>query len=250
VAGDKKDLEDELRGATLPVRLVWLLLVGWGLGLCVIVALVFTEQGFRPFSRLSNKDKAIRGKVVRVTQFCRTPSEPGKSNSKSQSLSIETAAGCVHFLVDITERDLPESVKGQPLWLCWDARRGTGGRRFSPRVTPAALISDQGWVMHGMLTVSEGRLLADGSTPVQELSADGGRMLRLWDPHSKWSLFVSPLTLGLFAFIVCCAALMTFDVATGWRWAVGIASPLASILLAGSFLMDASPSEQAEAQTR
>lgn len=245
VAGDESDLENELRGAALPTRLVWLILVGWGLGLCSIVWLTFTEQGFRAFSRLGNNDKAIRGKVVRVTRFSHPPTEPGKSSSKSQSLSIETATGHVHFLVDIAERDLPDSVKGQLLWLCWDARRGMAGRRFSPRVAPAALISDQGWVMHGMLAVSEGRLLADAGTPVQKLSdaTGGSRVLCLWDPGSKWSLFVSSLTLGLLALIIACAALLTFDVGTGWRWAVGIVSALASILLAGSLLIGENPSE-------
>ncbi|OAH10721.1 hypothetical protein [Streptomyces jeddahensis] len=246
VAGDESDLENALRGATLPTRIVWLLLVGWGLGLCGIVALMFTAQGFRTFSRLGTRDRAIRGKIVRVAQFSHAPTEPGKASSKSQSLSIETATGHVHFLVDIRAQDLPESVTGQPVCLCWDARRGVAGRRFSPRVTPAALISDQGWVMHGMLAVSEGRLLADVGTPVQKLSdaPSGGRMLRLWDPHSKWALFVSPLTLGLLVAIIACAALMTFDVATGWRWAVGIASPLMSMLLAGSFLMTPGQSDE------
>ncbi|QOV35175.1 hypothetical protein IM697_34660 [Streptomyces ferrugineus] len=245
VAGDKDDLEDELRGAALPVRLVWLLLTGWGIGLCVIVVLGYIERGFRSFSRLRSSDSAIRGRILRVAQFHHTPSEPGKSASKSQSLVVETAVGNVHFLVSITERDMPDSMKGEQVWLCWDGRRGTGGMRFSPRVTPAVLISDQDWVMHGMLTVDEGRLLADGGIPVHKLSgeAEEGRKLRTWDPHSKWSLYVSPLTLGLLALIIAGAGLMTFDVSSGWRWTVGIAGPLASALLAGSYVMDTKPSQ-------
>ncbi|MFI7412266.1 hypothetical protein ACIBU0_26695 [Streptomyces sp. NPDC049627] len=243
VAGDKGDLEDDLRGTTFPVRLVWLLLGGWGIGLSVIVVSVYTEQGFRTFSRLTINDRAIRGRVSHAAQFHEASSEPGKNASPSRSLSVETVAGHAHFLVDLTEQDLPESVKGKQAWLCWDGHRGTGGGRFSPRVTPAALISDQGWVMHGMLTVTEGRLLTGGSTPVHKLTdaAGDGRPLRLWDPHSKWSLFVSRSTLGLLVLIIGGAALMTFDVASGWRWTVGIAGPLASALLAGSFLMDSKP---------
>ncbi|MGP4013825.1 hypothetical protein [Streptomyces sp. 4N124] len=243
VAGDKSDLEDELRGAALPARLVWLLLAGWGIGLCVIVVLVYTEQGFRTLSRLRNNDNAIRGRVSHAAQFRDSSREPGNSAAPSRSLSVETTAGHVHLLVDLTEQDLPDSVQGEQAWLCWDARRGTGGRRFSPRVTPAALISDHGWVMHGTLTVREGQLLAGGSAPVHKLidAAGDGRLLRLWDPHSKWPLFVSRSTLFILVLIIAGAALMTFDVASGWRWAVGIAGPVAAALLAGSFLMDAKP---------
>ncbi|ELS56936.1 hypothetical protein [Streptomyces viridochromogenes] len=249
VAGDKDDLEDELRGATLPDRLVWLLLIGWGIGLCVVVWLVYTEQGFRSFSRLRSSDNGIRGRIVRVAQFQQSPSGPGKSASKSQSLVIETTAGSVHFLVDITEQDLPDSLKGEQIWLCWDGRRGMRSGRFSPRVTPAVLISDQGWVMHGMLAVGEARLLCnDGAISVHQSTGApvDGRILRVWDPRSKWPLYVSPLTLGLLVLIIAGAALMTFDVASGWRWTVGIAGPLCSALLAGSFLMDAKPSQQNE----
>ncbi|MGC9542568.1 hypothetical protein [Streptomyces sp. UG1] len=245
VTGDKDDLEDELRGAALPVHLVWILLIGWGIGLFVIVVLLYVEQGFRSFSRLRSSDNAIRGRIVRVELFHQAPSEPAKSALKGSSLAVETAVGHVHFLVDIAEQDLPEAVKGEQIWLCWDGRRGTGGTRFSPRVVPAVLISDQDWVMYGTLAVDERRLLADGGIPVHQLSsaAEDGRMLRTWDPHSKWALYVSPLTLGLLALVIAGAGLMTFDVSSGWRWAVGIAGPLASALLAGSFVLDRKPSQ-------
>jgi hypothetical protein len=243
VAGDRSDLEDELRGATLPVRLVWFLLGGWGIGLCVIVTLLYTEHGFRSFSRLRNDDIAVRGKISHAAQFQEVTSEAGKKASPVRSLNVETAAGDVHFLVDLTEQDLPDSVKGEQVWLCWDGRRGTGGGRLSRRVSPAALISDRGWVMHGMLTAHEGRSLRGSGAPVDKLvdAVGDSRRLRLWDPHSKWSLFVSRSTLGILVLIIAGATLMTFDVASGWRWTVGIAGPLASALLAGSFLMDAKP---------
>ncbi|MGW0758811.1 hypothetical protein ACWD1Y_20500 [Streptomyces sp. NPDC002814] len=243
MAGDKSDLEGELRGTVLPGRLVWLLLAGWGIGLCVIVVLVYTEQGFRTLSRLWNNDNAIRGRVSHAAQFRDASRESEKSAAPSRGLIVETDAGRVHLLVDLTEQDLPDSVQGEQAWLCWDGRRGTGGRRFSPRVTPAALISDHGWVMHGTLTVREGQSLAGGSAPVQKLIDTVGdeRLLRLWDPYSKWPLFVSRSTLFIMLLIISGAALMTFDVASGWRWAVGIAGPIAAALLAGSFLMDAKP---------
>ena len=252
VAGGKDELEDDLRGATFPVRLIWLILGGWGIGLGVIVVLVYSEQGFRAFSRLRGSDNAIRVTVSHVSQFYGASSESEKGASSSRSLSVETAVGPAHLLVDLVEQDLPESVRGTQAWLCWDAHRGTGGSRFSPRVTPAVLISDQGWVMHVMLTVSEGKTLADGGIPARKVAevVRDSRPLRVWDPHSKWSLFVSRSTLSLAALIIGGAALMTFDVASAWRWAIGITGPLAVALLVGSFLMDSKPSRVTTSDAR
>ncbi|MEU1854081.1 hypothetical protein ABZ499_33680 [Streptomyces sp. NPDC019990] len=246
VAGSEKDLEHELDGGTLPDRVVLLLLIGWGVGLCVVAALAYTENGFRSFARLQEGDHHIRARIVQVAQFQQASSEVERSASKSQSLLLDTAAGNVHFLVNITEQDLSESVKGEQIWLCWDGRRGANVRRFSPRVTPAVLVSDHNWVMHGMLPVIEGQRLAAAnfsSTPNVIDSTSESRPLHVWNPYSKWSLYMSPLTLGLLALLIAGAALMTFSVPSGWRWAVGVAGPLGSALLAGSFLSDRKPSQ-------
>ncbi|MFG2193317.1 hypothetical protein [Streptomyces sp. NPDC048639] len=235
VAGDEHTLGHEVRGDTLPRSSVTILLAVWGFVLCVAIGRPIRALGLRSFSRLGRRDKAVRGTC-----------SGARKDDKAKGLGINTGAGTVHFLLNITEHDLPPAVTGQPLWLSWDARHGSGGRSGSPKTTPAVLVSDAGWVAHGSLKVAHARTLSDSGAPVEKLDPSGSqRPLRLWDPHAQWPRYVGVMTLGCFTVAIACAALLMFDVSGGWRWAVGFTGFLCGgALLAGSYLGDASGNEE------
>ncbi|MFF8312614.1 hypothetical protein [Streptomyces lydicus] len=233
IAGDEHSLGHALRGDAMSTVGTWLFLGAWLLGLGLSVAAVSVRFGFRSFSRPGTADKTVRAR-------CLGPDFWRQGSSKQRCLKMVTASSrTAHFLISVTERDLPDSVNGQHLWLCWDARRRTDGKRFSQRSTPAALISDDGWVMHGMLKVEDAELLsaegvsvekADaGTAGAEKAAAEGGvtRVLRLWDPWSVWPLFVPPLALLFSVLLLACAALLTCDIPTLWRWVTGIGGVVA-----------------------
>ncbi|MER0481057.1 hypothetical protein ABR737_22440 [Streptomyces sp. Edi2] len=257
IAGDERRLGDALHGDTMMTWGAWIFMAAWILGMGVSVAFVSELYGFRSFSRLGHADKAVRARFL-GTDFWR------EGTSKQRCLRILTPSSRVaHFLINVTDRDLPDSLNGQYLWLCWDADRGTGGKRFSPKGTPAALVSDDGWVMHGMLKSRDARLLADEGIPVEKAhvqtagvetteveaavveaavvqtagpetaAAEGQapRTLRLWDPRSAWPLFMRPSAPALAALTVACGALLTCDIPGFWRWATAITGVLAGCAL-------------------
>ncbi|MEU6326325.1 hypothetical protein ABZ851_03380 [Streptomyces sp. NPDC047049] len=259
LAGDERSLGAVLHGNTMSAMGTWTCMSAWILGMGFSVAVVSERYGLRSFSRLGRTDKAIRAKFL-GPDFWR------EGSRKEQCLRMLTPSSRVaHFLIDVTDRDLPDSLNGQHLWLCWDAHRGAGGRRFSSKSTPAALVSDDGWVMHGMLKSRDAKLLADEGVPVEkahvgfphvEETADGeaadvetadpekavpekaaagrpaARTLRLWDPRSAWPLFIHPSALALAALLVACGALLTCDITVFWRWTTAIAGLVIGLALA------------------
>ncbi|MFG2528354.1 hypothetical protein [Streptomyces sp. NPDC048516] len=118
------------------------------------MAVVAERYGLRSFSRLGHADKAVRARFL-------GPGLWRQDAGKEQCLRMLTPSSRIaHFLIDVTDRDLPDSLKGQRLWLCWEAHRGAGGQRFPSKSTQAALVSDDDWVMHGMLRNRDAELLA------------------------------------------------------------------------------------------
>ncbi|MEU8679931.1 hypothetical protein [Streptomyces sp. NPDC048611] len=218
IAGDERRLGDALRGDALPVKMVWLLLGAWAVGMGLTLAAVSNHCGFRSFTRLGKADKAVRAR-------CLGPDFWRGDATKERCLKMVTASSrTAHFLVNVTEEELPDSLNGRHLWLCWDARRGTGGKSLSPKSTPAALISDDGWVRHGMLKVDDARLLADEGVAVDSAGvakAEAPRALRLWDPRSAWLLYVPRAALTSAALLIACGALLTWDIPGFWRWVTG-----------------------------
>ncbi|MFF3748220.1 hypothetical protein [Streptomyces kronopolitis] len=238
IAGDERSLGHDVRGDTMSTVSAWLFIGAWLVGVGLSLAAVSLRFGFRSFSRLRRADRAVRAR-------CMGPDFWRQGSSKERCLKMVTASSrTAHFLISVTERELHESLNGQQLWLCWDARRGTGGKRFSPRSTPAALVSDDGWVMHGMLKVEDAKLLATegvsvekadvGTAVAEEAASERGakRHLHLWDPRSAWPLFVSPAALTLAVLLIACAALLTCDISGFWRWTTGIGGVIAGSALA------------------
>lgn len=248
IAGDESSLGAVLHGHTMSTMGTWTCMSAWIFGMGFSVAVVSQLYGFRSFSRLGRTDKAVRAKIL-GPDFWR------EGSRKERCLRVLTPSSRVaHFLIDVTDRDLPDSLKGQHLWLCWDAHRGAAGKRFSAKSTPAALVSDDGWVMHGMLKSRDAKLLSDegvlvekahvGNAPVEtapvetavpERAAAGAqatRTLRLWDPRSAWPLFMRPSALALAALPVACGALLTCDITVVWRWTTAIAGVVVGIALA------------------
>ncbi|MGP3981240.1 hypothetical protein [Streptomyces sp. KR80] len=231
IAGDERSLGHALQGETMSMAGVWLAIGAWIFGMGLSAAALSVRYGFRSFSRLGNADKAIRAR-------CMGPGFWRQGSSKERCLRIVTASSrTAHFLVNVTERDLPDSLNGQHLWLCWDARRGTGGKRLSPSSTPAALISDDGWVMHGMLKVDDAKLLAAEGVSVEKADAEGreASALHVWDPRAAWPLLVTPLVLTLYALLIACGVLLTCDIPSVWRWVTGIVGVIGGLALAYAF---------------
>ncbi|WP_159054812.1 hypothetical protein [Streptomyces dysideae] len=245
VAGGERSLGSELRGETMPAYMRWLFVAAWVLSCIAAVSHVSTKHGFRSYSRLGKKDKGIRGHYTRVGGLGAS-AEHG-SQGKDIYLEIRTDAGRVYFRTNFRKRGLPEVMEGQQLWLCWDAQRGARGSRISPSRTPAALVFDTGLVVHGMVSVDEARLLNDSGFSVEKLGTSPieDRMFRLFDFRSQWPLFVEPLVLQTCVVVIACAALLTFDVATGWRWAAGIVGFLGVFAASGAYLSEDTPTKLA-----
>ncbi|TJZ52759.1 hypothetical protein FCH28_16345 [Streptomyces piniterrae] len=239
LAGDERSLGDALEGSTMRTGLVWIVGVVWAAGIAFSVVILSWRRGFRSFSRLGQADIAVRGTCLGPAVVRRDPGE-------DPCLKIVTASSrTAHFLADVTEEHVPDSLKGQHLWLCWDARRGAGGGRFSTDSTSAALVSDDGWVMHGMLKVDEAQTMAAEGVSVEKAAAGNGeaRPLRLWDPRSAWVLYMAPSVFVLAAVLIGCAALLTFDIPGFWRWVTGIAGAVAGLALGFVAMSAPYPSE-------
>ncbi|WP_200422699.1 hypothetical protein [Streptomyces sp. Y2F8-2] len=223
VAGDDRKLGTELRGEVMPAYLRWGCITLWILGVSVVLNAVSRKHGFRAFSRLSDRDKAVRGRYVRTGKYHHERAGGRGEPSNGKYLEIQTDAGWIHFLTDISDYGLPTEMEGQPLWLCWDARRGSQARRFSAERTPAALVFDSDWVIHGMLNVDGVKTLRNVGSSVEKLSSSVQRnhLLRLFDPRAKWPLSISPLFLGLCFVATVCAAVLTLDLDIMWRWVAG-----------------------------
>ncbi|MFG2892139.1 hypothetical protein [Streptomyces sp. NPDC048248] len=227
LAGDEHSLGAALEGSTMGTGRVWIVGLAWAAGIVLSVVGLSLRHGFGSFSRLGAADMAVRGK-------CLGPGFWQRDSQKERCLRIVTTSSrTAHFLASLAEDHVPESLTGQQLWLCWDARRCADGGRSSAGSTPAALVSDDGWVMHGMLKVDDARMMAAEGVSVEKAAAGNvePRALRLWDPHSAWLLYVAPSVLVLAAVLIGCAALLTFDIAGVWRWVTGIAGAVAGLTL-------------------
>ncbi|MEV6027949.1 hypothetical protein [Streptomyces sp. NPDC052036] len=86
-----------------------------------------------------------------------------------------------------------------------------------------------------MISVDQTRSLNDSAVSVEKLNPgpQEDRPLRLFDPRSYWPFCIEPLALQTCAVVITCAALLTFDVPTGWRWAAGIVGFLGACAVGG-----------------
>ncbi|MFF0303604.1 hypothetical protein ACFYTV_23260 [Streptomyces sp. NPDC004562] len=244
VAGDERSLGAELRGETMPAYLRWAFVAAWGLSCLGAVSHMSTSHGFRSFSRLGEKDRAIRGRYKRVALF--DPRGRRESSGGPTRLEIQTDAGIARFHTITGSRSLPELVEHEPLWVSWDAHRGARSSRFSPSMTPAALVFDHGLVLHGMMKVEEAQALDSGSVSLGKVATmpQGNRRLRLFDVRAQWPSYVDPFMFQICAVVIASAALMTFDVANGWRWTAGVVAFLGVWAAVGLHVSDDASSKR------
>ncbi|WP_405589847.1 hypothetical protein [Streptomyces sp. NBC_01092] len=247
VAGDEFSLGSELRGETMPAYMRWLFVAAWILSCMAAVSHVSRRHGFRSFSRLGRKDKAIRGRYTRVGGPGATAGQ--ESSGKEIYLEIQTDSGYAHFRTKVGKHGLPVVMEQQQLWLCWDAHRGASASRFSPSRTPAVLVFDTGLVVHGMMTVDEAKMLNDSGVSIEKLgpAPEADRPFRLFDFRAQWPSYVEPLVLQTSAVALACAALLTFDVADGWRWTAGIVGFLGVFAAAGAYVSEEASMKRAAA---
>ncbi|MCF2539693.1 hypothetical protein K6168_29070 [Streptomyces sp. FB2] len=238
VAGDERSLGAELRGQTMPAYLGWLFVGAWALSCLGAVSHVSATFGFRAYSRLGHRDRAVRGRCVRIAvRFSASGREPMGGPA---CLEIQTDAGVARFHTNSGRRGIPDVMEGWPLWLCWDALRGARASRFSPSRTPAALVFDNGLVLHGMMKVEEGRALDVGGVSMgkRDTTLQADRPLRLFDVRSQWLLYVEPLMLQTCAVVIACTALLTFEVPDVLRWTAGIVAVSGVWAVSGFFVDD------------
>ncbi|MFJ5211310.1 hypothetical protein [Streptomyces nigra] len=222
VAGDERSLGAELRGETMPGYLRWLFVTAWFLSCLGAISHVSKRYGLRAFSRLGQKDRAVRGRYVRVVDF--DSSGRRKSAGEPTCVEVQTDAGTARFHTSVGRHGMPELMERCPLWLCWDAQRGARASRFSSGTTPAALVFDQGLVLHGMMKVEEAQALEAGGVSLGKTGTapQADRPLHLMDVRSHWPMYVAPLMLRICVVVIACAALLTFDVGNAWRWPAGV----------------------------
>lgn len=247
VAGDQRSLGWKLHGETMPAYMRWFFVVALVLGWFLAVNHLSARHGFRAFSRLGERDKAIRGSYARTGGEFGT--EGQKQPLRGTYLEIRTDAGLARFYTTASENGLPEVMTGQPLWLCWDAHRGARGSRISPSTTPAAMVFDTGMVVHGMMSVDQTRSLNGSAVSVKKLGSavQEDRPLRLFDPRSYWILYIDPLALQACVVVIACAVLLAFDAPTGWRWAAGIVGFLAACGVGGAVVSEGRSTRRAAA---
>ncbi|MER5947724.1 hypothetical protein ABT127_16850 [Streptomyces sp. NPDC001904] len=225
VAGDESSLGWALRGFTMPTAGRWIAGIAWAAGVALSLIGISLNYGLHSSSRRRSAAMAVRG-------TCQGPGMFQRGNKRQVCLKVVTASSrTAHLLVSVAEDHLPESLMGQELWLCFDVRRDVGDDRSSESLAPAALVSDDGWAMHGMLHPDDARMMAAEGNPVEKTGAgkSSPRALRLWDPRSSWPLYVSRTVLHLAAAFIGCAALLTFDATGVWRWTIGIAGVAAGL---------------------
>ncbi|MGW1839374.1 hypothetical protein [Streptomyces sp. NPDC002067] len=196
---------------------------------------------------MKKDDMAVRVRLMGTGHW-----RQGAGNLRCLKL-VTSSSRKIHFLTYIAEQEIPEEVEGQELWLCWDGHRGTGGHRFSPRRTSAALVSDDGWVLHALIPVEEAKALAGEQVPITKSHAvvetdpsparasetsEPPKGLFLWDPRSAWPRFVSAWTLALSLLLFACgAALLSGDLSGAGRWVVGLGGVVVTLVLAHFFTM-------------
>ncbi|MFZ3567764.1 hypothetical protein ACOKM5_12465 [Streptomyces sp. BH097] len=227
VAGDEDTLGFALDGFTLRASARWVIGIAWAIGLALSLFGISLTYGFRSFSRLRGTSMAVRVTFLSTGMSVR-------ESKKQVCLKVVTPSSrTAHFLVSVTEDQVPKSLAGQPLWLCWDARGDADNDGASKSDTPAALVSDDGWVMHGMLHPDDARMMTTEGVSIDKATAQNGepRVLRLWDPHSAWPLYVAPSVLMLAAVLVGCAALLTFDIPGALRWVIGVSGVVIGLTL-------------------
>ncbi|MEU6147582.1 hypothetical protein ABZ848_45445 [Streptomyces sp. NPDC047081] len=231
VAGDERKLGPELRGETMPAYLRWCCIALWMLGVLSVLNVVSRKHGFRDFSRMGDGDRAIRGRYVGTGKYHHAGAGGRGEPRDGKYLEIQNDVGCIHFLADVVDHGFPEEMQGHEVWLCWDARRGSRGGRFSAERTSAALVFDGGWVIHGMLNATKAALFKDAGTSFEKATpaAQANPPLRVLDPRSEWLLSMSPLLLSLSVMAAVCAALLVFDLENMWRWVVAVVGVLCVI---------------------
>lgn len=243
IAGDESRLGAFLRGDTMSPRGVWGYTGAWVIAIGFSVWGLWVRYGFRSFSRMREGDLAVRVRFMGTDHW-----RQGTANQRCLRLTTSSSKA-VHFLTYIAKREVPEGLEGQELWLCWDGRRGTGGHRFSPRRASAALVSDDGWVLHALIAVEEAEALVGehvsikahavteaNPSPVGAQASEAPeppKRLFLWDPRSAWPRFVSAWALALSSLLFACGvALLSGDLSGTWRWLTGLGGVVVALALA------------------
>ncbi|MDI3423761.1 hypothetical protein [Streptomyces luteolus] len=233
------ELLAEVDGQTLSwfprLVLAFLLLAAVGAALST----VRDQFGWRSFARLGDDGRSLRGQCAEAGRDRRAPDGEVVRPVRRAVLKVRAEAGTVYFLAPFPVRNVPESVSGENLWLCWAKLR----RQSSKVTTPAVLVFDSGLVVHGKLAAPDVAKLetTSGMSAQWDARADQDRKLSLWDPQSLWPQSVSPFFLGLATLVIACAGLLAFDLDGGWRWAVGVVGVLAALAAAGEFAGDDPP---------
>ncbi|WP_353945085.1 hypothetical protein ABII15_28325 [Streptomyces sp. HUAS MG91] len=225
VAGDEDSLGWAVRGFTMQPSKRWFAVILWAAGIGLSVISISRNYMPRSSSRRRGTALAVRGTLQGPGLFRR-------GGKRQTCLKVVTASSrTAHFLIPIAEDHLPGSLTGQELWLCFDVRRGAGNTPSSESPAPAALVSDDGWVMHGMLHPDDAHMMAAEGCSVEKTGARNSdpRALWLWDPRSAWLLYVPRTVLLLTAALIACAALLTFDVTGVWRWMIGLSGAAAGL---------------------
>ncbi len=207
VQGKPGPLRASLAGAPLAPGARTALLLIWLLGAGFLGGLQFLHSGgFRTLTRWTKHDRAVRGRCTGdgISQLTPATEQSGRkgASSKLDQLVIATDGGEVRFVLDGATDGYAEQLGAEPLWLCWRARQKAG-----QQLTPAVLVGDSGWALHGQMVLTEAERLAEHN----ETAIPGGagapvapqRQARSWDPHAGW-----PLRAGRGAMIAAALALV------------------------------------------
>ncbi|WP_420035852.1 hypothetical protein ACN2WE_29635 [Streptomyces sp. cg28] len=227
VAGDEDSLGWAVRGFTMRTAQRWFVGISWAAGIALSVVGISWNYGLRYSSGRRGPAMAVQGTFQGPGVFRRG------GNSQSCLKVVTASSRTAHFLVPVTEDHVPESLIGQKMWLRFDVPPSAGNSPSSENPAPAALVSDDGWVMYGMLHPDDAQMMAAEGNSAEKTSARNSdpRTLWLWDPRSAWPLYVSRTVLLLAAAFTACAALLTFDVTGAWRWTIGISGVVTGLTL-------------------
>ncbi|MFJ3949068.1 hypothetical protein ACIPXV_03215 [Streptomyces libani] len=206
VQGKPGPLRASLEGAPLAPGARTALLLIWLLGAGFLGGLQFLHSGgFWTLTRWTKHDRTVRGRCTAdgISQLAPATEQSGRKGAsrKLDQLVIATDGGEVRFVLDGATDGYAEQLGAEPLWLCWRARQKAG-----QQLTPAVLVGDSGWALHGQMVLTEAERLAENETATPGGAAapvDAQREVQAWDPRAGW-----PLRAGRGAMIAAAVALV------------------------------------------
>ncbi len=213
-------------GARTALLLIWLLGAGFLGGLQIL-----HSGGFRTLTRWTKHDRAVRGRctgdgISQLAPATDTGAGTGTEQSgrkgtstKLDQLVITTDGGEVRFVLDDATDGYAEQLGAEPLWLCWRARQ-----KAAQQLTPAVLVGDSGWALHGQMVLTEAERLAENNETAipggTGAPVDAQREARAWDPRAGWPLRVGRgATTAAALALVLAGLLATTSLGAGRWWA-------------------------------